>query len=63
MSREKKYFRDMLERIKEVFPDKEMLSIKEVADFVGCDARTAKKSFSFNERNRIAVVVLAREMC
>ena len=63
MAREKEGFRDMLERIKSVFPDKEMLGIKDVASFIGCDPRTAKKEFSFNQFNKISVVTLAREMC
>ena len=63
MAREKEYFRDVLEQIRDAFPGKEMLNIKEVASFVGCDHRTAKKMFSFTKHNRISIVVLAREMC
>ena len=63
MAREKQYFRDVLESIRDAYPGKEMLNIKEVAAFVGCDYRTAKKRFSFTKHNWISVVVLAREMC
>lgn len=63
MAREKEHFRDVLEQIRNAYPGKEMLNIKEVASFVGCDSRTAKKVFSFTKFNRISVVVLAREIC
>ena len=63
MAREKEYFRDVLESIRDAYPGKEMLNIKEVAAFIGCDYRTAKKRFSFTKYNWISVVVLAREMC
>jgi hypothetical protein len=62
MPREKESYRDNLERIKEMYPDKEMLSLQEVAAFIGINWRTAKKMFSFNTFNYISVAVLAREM-
>lgn len=62
MPREKESYRDNLERIKEKYPHKEMLTTQEVANFMGLDRRTVKKMFSFNPFNYIAVAVLAREM-
>lgn len=62
MPREKDSYRDNLERIKDAYPDKEMLSLKETADFIGLNYRTVKKMFSFNRFNKISVAMLAREM-
>lgn len=62
MAREKEAYRDNLERIKEAFPDKEILSLKETAEFTGLNWRTVKKMFSFNQFNKISVATLAREM-
>ncbi len=66
--REKKDFRDMLERINERFPDKEMLNITEVSDFIGRDrrivAKTWEKEFSkLGSSKYMTKVTLARLMC
>ena len=61
MAREKESYRDNLERIKEKFPNKEMLIKKEVADFTGLDVRTVKKMFNFSN-GYISVASLARQM-
>lgn len=46
MSREKEHFRDMLMRLDERFPDKEVLRLKEVLQFTGIgDARTFKRVY------------------
>ena len=62
MPREKESYRDNLERIKEKYPDKEMLRICEVSEFLGIHRRTIKKMFDFNDRNYISVASLARQM-
>ena len=62
MPREKASYRDNLERIKEMYPDKEMLSLQEASKFIGLDWRTVKKMFPFNKFNKISVATLAREM-
>lgn len=61
MPREKPAYRDNLERIKERFPDKELLSVSDVCEFCGKNYRTVKKLFEF-KNNFISVAKLAREM-
>lgn len=62
MPREKECYRDNLERIKEMYPHKEMLNIKEVCVFCGISYNSAKKLFDFNKLNMISVAKLARMM-
>lgn len=62
MGREKLSYRDNLERIKAVFPDKEMLRIAEVMEFTGLSRNAVTKLFTFNEHKYISVAMLAREM-
>ena len=62
MSREREGYRDQLERICTVYPGREMLTLKEVAEFCNVCTRTAKTWFSFNLSNMISVVTLAKEM-
>ena len=62
MSREREGYRDQLERICTVYPDREMLTLNEVAKFCNVCTRTAKSWFSFNRSNMISVVTLAKEM-
>lgn len=51
---------DNLQRIKEMFPSKELLTIGDVKRFTGiADNRTAKRRFPFRE-NAISVATLAR---
>ncbi len=61
MAREKASYRDNLERITARFPNKEMLTVKDVSVFCGIDNRTAKKLFEFTN-NYISVAKLARQM-
>ena len=61
MAREKPSYRDNLERITAQFPNKEMLTVKDVCKFCGLNYRTAKKLFEFTN-NYISVVKLARQM-
>lgn len=62
MPREKESYRDNLERIKDAYPTKEMLNIKEVVDFTGLSRNAVVRMFTFNKNNYIAVATLAREM-
>lgn len=61
MALEKPSYRDNLERIKAVYPDKEILATHEVAKFCGVDSRTVKKLFEM-KNNYISVAKLAREL-
>ena len=61
MPREKEAYRDNLERLKSVFPDKELLNIKEVSTFCGIDVRTVKKIFNITDKY-ISIASLARKL-
>lgn len=61
MPREKEAYRDNVERIKMMYPDKELLSKGEVCAFCKINYRTAAKLFSF-KNNYISVATLAREL-
>lgn len=45
MAREKEAYRDNLERILAAFPDREILTQKEIARWLHMDARTVKQTF------------------
>jgi hypothetical protein len=69
MAREKESYRDNLERLDKMFPDREMLSSVDVALFTGQARTTVLKMYSFktikNKRyssHRISKAVLAREL-
>ena len=62
MALEKPSYRDNLERIKEVYPNKEMLNVKNVATFCGLNRKTAERLFGFSKDGYISVAKLAREM-
>ncbi|MBQ2663142.1 MAG: hypothetical protein IJH36_03160 [Clostridia bacterium] len=59
MAREKPSYRDNLERIKEMFPTKELLRVGEVVEFTGLSRWTVRKMFEFNN-GYISVAKLAR---
>lgn len=40
MARETEGYREALEQVLEAFPGKKMLTVEEVAEFLGCDRRT-----------------------
>lgn len=61
MALEKPSYRDNLERIKAVYPNKEMLKVKDVQKFCGLSRETVKKLFDFKD-SYISVAKLAREM-
>lgn len=62
MPLEKEGYRDQLERLTEAFPGKEVLTAKEVAQFLGRDVRTVRENFSFKKAIGISIVQLAREL-
>lgn len=61
MALEKASYRDNLERIKTMYPDKELLRVFEVQKFLGIDKRTIQKLFDF-KNGYISVATLARNM-
>lgn len=63
MPREKEAYRDNLEFLLEKGGGKAMLNCSEVCRILGINPKTAKKLFSFNRCNMIAVPTLARELC
>lgn len=63
MSREKEGFRDMMERLNERFPEKELLSLADVSRFLGVSRDTARKYVKLNAARKIAKTDLARQIC
>lgn len=61
MALEKPSYRDNLERIKEFFPTKELLKVKDVQNFCGFNRKTVERLFNFKD-GYISVAKLAREM-
>lgn len=62
MPLEKPSYRDNLERIKEFFPNKELLKVKDVQNFCGLNRKTVERLFGFSKDGYISVAKLAREM-
>ena len=60
MSREKAAYRDNLELIMEMFPNKGVLTINDVVRYTGKNSRTVKKHFPFIDGLGISVATLAR---
>lgn len=64
MSREKQGFRDTLERLDKAFPDRELLTITDVAQFTGVKRETVRKWIVLNPATRrVSKVDLARQVC
>lgn len=66
MAREKDGYRDNLERVNELIPDKEVLSYKDICSLFGCSLSTAKRKWSDLYNKRIGGVpktAVARAMC
>lgn len=65
MAREKEDYRANLERLNELFPDHEMLSIKETARVMGFRTeKTVRKYVPFSGPGRtVSKAALARIMC
>lgn len=59
MPREKECYRDNLMRIDKRFPGKELLNIKEVAEFLGISPRKAKKDYFETDCTFVSKVKLA----
>lgn len=59
MPREKEGFRDNLVRLDEKFPDREIISLKDCARFLGIDTRTVKKRYKITKAG-VSKVQLAR---
>lgn len=59
--REKAAYRDNLERLNEKFPDKELLTKKDVAEFLGVCYRYVAANYPF-KNNYISKATLAREL-
>ena len=63
MSREKPGYRDNLELLNLRFPDAEMLTAAQVAQFTGLSAQTVRKKFELNRlTRRISKADLARQI-
>lgn len=54
-------YRDNLEMLYERFPDKPILTLKDVSDWMGRDPRTVKKLYGVG-RGGISVATLARKL-
>lgn len=65
MSYEHPDFRGILERLNEKYPDKEMLSVQDLADLYGYSSRQSvyNRFGSCFQRGKISKVKLARLMC
>lgn len=64
MPREKQDYRANLERLNELFPDHEMLTILESMHVMGFRSQnTAKKHLPFTKYHTISKATLARIMC
>lgn len=65
MSREKEGYRDTLAQLNEMFPNKGMLTRKEVAQFMGVTRQTLwRRGIAFNEKtNLVTKADLARQIC
>lgn len=61
MGREKEAYRDNVERLKEMFPSKELLNIKDVIAFTGASRKTVAKRYPFKD-GWITIATLARAM-
>ena len=62
MAREKEAFRDNLQRLKEAFPNKEILNASEVARWAGMSRETVIKHYGIEKNKGISVATLARKL-
>lgn len=60
MSREKEAYRDNLKRIIEAFPNKEIITVPELSEWLGISARTVYKHFPIKKGVGISKATLAR---
>ena len=59
MPREKDDYRDLLMRLDEAFPGRELLTREEVATFLGVNPRTVKRRYDF-PAGRVTKTAIAR---
>lgn len=62
MAREKDGFRVNLERINEVFPDRELLSVSDISRFEGTARDTVRKRYTFNRFGKVTKADYARQV-
>lgn len=63
MPREKAGFRDNIEILNARFPEKDVLTMREVADWLGVSLRTAYRKIKYNkELGRVSKADLARQI-
>lgn len=64
MPREKAGYRDALERLNELFPDRELLTCKDLMAYTGLSRNTVRAHFKFPIGGKyIAKTELARQVC
>ena len=61
MAREKLDYRDLLERLDEAFPERELLTRGEIAAFLGVNPRTVKRRYDF-PAGRVTKTLVARRL-
>ena len=59
MAREKADYRDLLMRLDEAFPGRELLTREEIAAFLGVNPRTVKRRYDF-PAGRVTKTAIAR---
>lgn len=59
MAREKVDYRDLLMRLDEAFPGRELLTREEIAAFLGVNPRTVKRRYDF-PAGRVTKTAIAR---
>lgn len=63
MAREKDGYRENIALLNKRYPGKDMLNIAEVAEFIGCSERTARRNIRFNPvTGRVTKSDLARQV-
>jgi predicted ArsR family transcriptional regulator len=63
MPREKEGYRDQLEDILTYFNQKRLLSVTDVAKYLGISTKRARQKFGFTGETGITAVDLARKLC
>ncbi len=63
MAREKEGYRENIALLNERYPEKDMLTIADVAAFIGCSERTVRRNICFNKATgRVTKADLARQV-
>ena len=63
MAREKEDFRANLERLNELYPDHEMLTIQETMKIMGYGSKNTVKKYVPFTNSRVSKATIARIMC